>query len=61
MPISHDEIRNAQDFRDSFFNELLEYKLEMFGPDRGYPRLSLDLDNFQAVQYGGTLLQFHGK
>ena len=61
LPLTHHEIKNAQDFRDGFFNELLEHTLEKYGPDRGYPRLTLDLDNYAAVRYGGQMLQFHGE
>ena len=57
----HAEILNANDFRESFFNEILEFYLEKYGPDRGYPRLNLDLGTFEAIRYGGTLLQFHGE
>ena len=56
----HAEILNAHDFRESFFNEIFDHTLEIFGPDRGYPRLTLDLSNFEAIQYGGKLLQFQG-
>ena len=60
LPLLHAEILNAQDFRESFLNEILEHNLEKYGPDRGYPRLKLDIGTFEAIQYGGTLLQFHG-
>ena len=61
LPVMHAEILNAHDFRDSFFNDILEHTLEKYGPDRGYPRLTLDLSNFEAIQYGGRLLQFQGQ
>ena len=53
-------MQQARNQRELKFDSLLEWMFQHYGPDRGYPRLTLNLNDFDALKYGSRVIQFNG-
>ena len=53
-------MQHARSQREIKFDALLEWMFVQYGPDRGYPRLKLNLNDFDAFKYANSIVQFNG-
>ena len=51
----------ARQQRERKFNIILEWMFVHYGPNRGYPRLNLEISNFEAFKYSARIIQYNGR